>query len=76
MFVLAAKLTGWRIDVRSILNPQETIEGGLAEASEESKETKEEENKDKEIKEEPEETNEEKIEPGKQQENKSDNPKN
>jgi len=73
---LAAKLTGWRIDVRSILNPQETVEGGLAEASEESKETKEEENKDKEIKEEPEETNEEKIEPGKQQENKSDNPKN
>ena len=35
---LAAKLTGWRIDVRSILNPQETVEGGLAELTESSSE--------------------------------------
>jgi len=28
---LAAKLTGWKIDVRSVLNPEETIQGGTAE---------------------------------------------
>lgn len=32
---LAAKLTGWKIDVRSALAPNETIEGGIAEAKEE-----------------------------------------
>jgi len=37
---LAAKLTGWRIDVRSAISPQETIEGGIAEA-EEKKEAEE-----------------------------------
>ncbi len=36
---LAAKLTGWRIDVRSILNPQETVEGGLADSTESSPES-------------------------------------
>lgn len=32
---LAAKLTGWKIDVRSALAPEETIKGGVAEANEE-----------------------------------------
>lgn len=31
---LAAKLTGWKIDVRSVLNPEETIQGGVAESEE------------------------------------------
>jgi len=35
---LAAKLTGWRIDVRSAISPEEMIEGGIAEASDETKE--------------------------------------
>lgn len=30
---LAAKLTGWRIDVRSAISPEEQIEGGIADAS-------------------------------------------
>ncbi len=33
---LAAKLTGWRIDVRSAISPQETIEGGIADADDNS----------------------------------------
>lgn len=41
---LAAKLTGWKIDVRSVLNPEETIQGGVA-ASEEPEKTNEEETK-------------------------------
>jgi len=31
---LAAKLTGWKIDVRSVTAPESTVEGGVAEASE------------------------------------------
>ncbi len=31
---LAAKLTGWKIDVRSAIAPEETVEGGIAEAEE------------------------------------------
>jgi len=31
---LAAKLTGWKIDVRSAIAPEETVEGGTAEAEE------------------------------------------
>lgn len=38
---LAAKLTGWRIDVRSAISPEETIEGGIAEAEEKGEEEKE-----------------------------------
>ncbi|TSC95834.1 MAG: NusA antitermination factor [Parcubacteria group bacterium Athens1014_26] len=30
---LAAKLTGWKIDVRSQTRPEEILEGGVAEAS-------------------------------------------
>jgi len=37
---LAAKLTGWKIDVRSQSRPDEALDGGIAEVSEE-KETKE-----------------------------------
>ncbi len=32
---LAAKLTGWKIDVRSQANPEEELEGGISEAKEE-----------------------------------------
>lgn len=32
---LAAKLTGWKIDIRSALAPEETIEGGTADTKEE-----------------------------------------
>lgn len=32
---MAAKLTGWRIDVRSQAKPEEVLEGGVADASEE-----------------------------------------
>ncbi len=39
---LAAKLTGWKIDVRSVLNPEETIQGGTSEIKEEKREEKEE----------------------------------
>ena len=40
---LAAKLTGWKIDIRSALAPEETIEGGVVDIKEEKKldETKE-----------------------------------
>lgn len=38
---LAAKLTGFRIDVRSIAEPEKEIEGGVGEASEEESEEKE-----------------------------------
>ncbi|MDD5760633.1 MAG: transcription termination factor NusA [Candidatus Pacebacteria bacterium] len=31
---LAAKLTGWKIDIRSALSPEEKVEGGVAEAEE------------------------------------------
>lgn len=31
---LAAKLTGWKIDIRSAIAPEETVEGGIAEAEE------------------------------------------
>jgi N utilization substance protein A len=31
---LAAKLTGWKIDVRSAIAPEETVEGGIAEVEE------------------------------------------
>lgn len=31
---LAAKLTGWKIDIRSAISPGETVEGGIAEAEE------------------------------------------
>ncbi|HDQ15836.1 MAG TPA: transcription termination/antitermination protein NusA [Bacteroidetes bacterium] len=34
---LAAKLTGWKIDIRSALAPEETIEGGVADIEEEKK---------------------------------------
>ncbi len=34
---LAAKLTGWKIDIRSALAPEETIEGGVADTKEEKK---------------------------------------
>ena len=34
---LAAKLTGWKIDIRSALAPEETIEGGVAEIKKEEK---------------------------------------
>ena len=40
---LAAKLTGWKIDVRSVLNPEETIQGGTSEIKEEEKEEQTEE---------------------------------
>jgi N utilization substance protein A len=40
---LAAKLTGWKIDVRSLLNPEETIEGGVAETEESEEKQKEDE---------------------------------
>ncbi|MGB9726675.1 MAG: transcription termination factor NusA [Minisyncoccia bacterium] len=40
---LAAKLTGWKIDVRSVLNPEETIQGGIATSEEEPEKNKEEE---------------------------------
>jgi len=39
---LAAKLTGWKIDVRSEMNPNEEQEGGVAESVESSAETQEE----------------------------------
>ena len=32
---LAAKLTGWKIDIRSVLAPEEIIEGGIAETKKE-----------------------------------------
>jgi len=32
---LAAKLTGWKIDIRSALAPEEVIEGGVAETKKE-----------------------------------------
>ena len=35
---LAAKLTGWKIDIRSALAPEETIEGGAANIKEEEEE--------------------------------------
>jgi N utilization substance protein A len=34
---LAAKLTGWKIDIRSALAPEETIEGGVADTKKEKK---------------------------------------
>jgi len=34
---LAAKLTGWKIDIRSALAPEETIEGGVAEMRKEER---------------------------------------
>jgi len=34
---LAAKLTGWKIDIRSALAPEETIEGGVSDTKEEKK---------------------------------------
>lgn len=37
---LAARLTGWKIEVRSSLKPEETIEGGTAEVAEEAEEQK------------------------------------
>ena len=51
---LAAKLTGWKIDVRSASKPEEIQEGGVAEAKEEEKpevkeETKEEKTAEKEV---------------------------
>lgn len=36
---LAAKLTGWKIDVRSQSNPDQVLEGGVATVPEETKET-------------------------------------
>lgn len=39
---LAAKLTGWKIDIRSALAPEETIEGGIADIEQEDENTKEE----------------------------------
>lgn len=39
---LAAKLTGWKIDVRSELNPEEEITGGTAAADEETSESQKE----------------------------------
>ena len=36
---LAAKLTGWKIDVRSQSNPEEAQEGGVAEAIKEEEES-------------------------------------
>ncbi len=50
---LAAKLTGWKIDIRSALAPEETIEGGVANIKEEKKpdETKEKTSKTKQVKE-------------------------
>jgi hypothetical protein len=33
---LAAKLTGWKIDIRSALAPEEKIDGGVAEAESEN----------------------------------------
>ncbi|MCK4805748.1 MAG: transcription termination/antitermination protein NusA [Candidatus Pacebacteria bacterium] len=50
---LAAKLTGWKIDIRSALAPEETIEGGVANIKEEKKpdETKEKISKTKQVKE-------------------------
>ncbi|MDQ5883058.1 MAG: transcription termination/antitermination protein NusA [Patescibacteria group bacterium] len=38
---LAAKLTGWKIDVRSAVAPEEEIAGGVAEANEEKEDLKE-----------------------------------
>ena len=35
---LAAKLTGWKIDVRSLARPEEAVTEGIAEAVEEAKE--------------------------------------
>ena len=35
---LAAKLTGWKIDVRSQSNPDEVIVGGVADTAEETEE--------------------------------------
>lgn len=50
---LAAKLTGWKIDVRSQSNPEEVQEGGVAESLEtDTMETPEEAEKEKEITEE------------------------
>lgn len=34
---LAAKLTGWKIDIRSALAPEETVQDGIAEAEEQTK---------------------------------------
>lgn len=67
---LAAKLTGWRIDVRSILNPQQTVEGGVADSSEEPAQTSEETSEET-IEKTPEETSEENIEEPSSEENKS-----
>jgi N utilization substance protein A len=39
---LAAKLTGWKIDVRSITAPEEAVEGGVAEAATAEAESEEE----------------------------------
>lgn len=36
---LAAKLTGWRIDIRSVMSPDEVLEGGVADSLSEEKET-------------------------------------
>ncbi len=47
---LAAKLTGWKIDVRSQARPEETLEGGVGVVNEETKESESgEENFDKPI---------------------------
>lgn len=49
---LAAKLTGWKIDIRSALDPEETIEGGVAniEKKEKSDKTKDKTEKTKQAK--------------------------
>jgi len=36
---LAAKLTGWKIDIRSAIAPEETVAGGIAEAEEKQQPT-------------------------------------
>jgi len=74
---LAAKLTGWRIDVRSAISPEETIEGGIAEAEEQEETEKEkQEGKEKETTEEKERETEEGREKAKteeKEENKKEN---
>ena len=42
---LAAKLTGWKIDIRSALTPEETIEGGVAETKKEGQDKTEKKSK-------------------------------
>jgi N utilization substance protein A len=48
---LAAKLTGWKIDVRSQSNPEEILEGGVAESPEDTTEIQDEAEREREIKE-------------------------